>query len=125
MRFLADENLERLIVERLQGLGHDVATIPADAAGNPDSAVLDRAVSEQRILITNDKDFAELAFLQKKSTPGIILVRLPRSATPEKAERVLEVIQQLSTRLADVFTVIEPEATRRRPFLSIRSTESS
>jgi hypothetical protein len=70
--------------------------------------------------ITNDKDFAELTFLQQKAAAGIVLVRLPRLRTPEKTDRVLEAIEEQGKRLAGVFTVIEEQSIRRRPFLSVR-----
>ena len=42
------------------------------------------ALAEDRILLTNDKDFAELTFLQQKAAAGIVLIRLPRLRGPEK-----------------------------------------
>jgi predicted nuclease of predicted toxin-antitoxin system len=114
MRFLADENLELSIVEELRLAGHDVATVPGEAAGTRDRLVLSRSVDESRILITNDKDFAELVFLQRSLTVGIILVRLPRSGSREKARRVAEVVEEQGHRLRGAMTVIEEDASRRR-----------
>ncbi len=119
MRFMADENLERSIVEGLRRIGHDVLEASTETHGAPDPAVLERSVAEGRILITNDKDFAELVFLQRKATAGVILVRLPRLRTRLKTERVLEVVGQQGERLRSVFTVIGANAIRRRPFLYI------
>jgi predicted nuclease of predicted toxin-antitoxin system len=121
MRFLADENLERPIVERLRSLGHDVLMVPADETGSPDTEILARATAEGRVLLTNDKDFAELTFLQRKAATGIVLIRLPRLRTSGKTERVLEVVESQDERLVGVFTVIEADAIRRRPFLSVKS----
>ncbi|HEY0511412.1 MAG TPA: DUF5615 family PIN-like protein [Thermoanaerobaculia bacterium] len=119
MKFLADENLERSIVERLQEGGHDIAAA-SDRAGAPDPEVLSRALAEDRILLTNDKDFAELTFLQQKATAGIVLIRLPRLRGPEKAARVFEAVDGQGERLHGVFTVVEADAIRRRPFLSLK-----
>lgn len=116
MRFLADENLEHPIVEALRGQGHEVATIPGHAAGLSDTKVLARAVEEDRVLVTNDKDFAELAFFQQKAASGIILIRLPRFRSLDKATRVLEVVEEQGERLTGALTVIEEEAMRRRAF---------
>jgi len=125
MKLMADENLERAIVERLREGGHDVATVPPTNAGDLDADLLARSVEEGRILVTNDKDFAELTFLQQKAAAGIVLVRLPRLRTPEKTARVLEAIEEQGQRLAGVFTVIEEQAIRRRPFLSVRRERTS
>jgi len=113
MRFLADENLEAPVVEILRRAGHDVATVPAQA-GIRDPEVLARSVEEHRVLITNDKDFAELAFLQRSASIGIVLVRLPRWKSEEKASRVAEEVKASGDRLKGAMTVIEEEATRRR-----------
>lgn len=119
MRFFADENLERPIIEVLRQQGHDIATVPVEEKGSPDPTVLALSNTEDRVLITNDKDFAELVFLQKQVTAGVILVRLPRFRTIEKVERVLEVVADQGERLFGVFTVIEANAIRRRPFLRV------
>jgi predicted nuclease of predicted toxin-antitoxin system len=123
MRFFADENLESRIIAGLRDRGHDVATVPWEGRGSSDSLVLALSSTEDRIFITNDKDFAELVFLQKQVAAGVILVRLPRFRTVEKVERVLEVIDGQGERLVGVFTVIEAQAIRRRPFLSLRGPE--
>jgi predicted nuclease of predicted toxin-antitoxin system len=68
MRFTADENLERSITEGLRDMGHDVLEASIEDPGASDPVVLERSRAEGRILITNDKDFAELAFLQRQAT---------------------------------------------------------
>ncbi len=124
MRFTADENLERSIVEGLREMGHDVFEASVESPRAPDPLVLERSAREDRILITNDKDFAELAFLQRKATAGIVLVRLPKLRTRQKTKRVLEVIDQQGERLRNVFTVVEAHAIRKRPFLFIERHSS-
>jgi predicted nuclease of predicted toxin-antitoxin system len=91
--------------------------------GSPDPIVLALSSTQGRIFITNDKDFAELVFLQRQIAAGVILVRLPRFRTSEKVERVLEVIVDQGERLLGVFTVIEANAIRRRPFLKVHGAE--
>lgn len=61
MRFLADENFPAAAVAGLASAGHDVAWIRTAAPGAADGDVLARAVREERILLTFDKDFGELA----------------------------------------------------------------
>ena len=122
MKFLADENVERSVVEILRQAGHDVATLPAAAAGLHDGDVLSRSVGEDRILVTNDKDFAELTFLQRKASRGVILIRLPRSVSPEKETRVGEVVEIQGRWLAGAMTVIEKDAIRRRAFPALPPT---
>ncbi|HET9766813.1 MAG TPA: DUF5615 family PIN-like protein [Thermoanaerobaculia bacterium] len=119
MRLFADENLESAVIEILRQRGHDVAMLAPGTTGADDPEVLAVATAEQRLFVTNDKDFAELAFLQRQLTAGIVLVRLPRFHSDAKARRVAEVIDEQAERLLGVFTVIEAAAIRRRPFLSL------
>jgi hypothetical protein len=62
MRFLANENFPLDAVEALRRQGHDVVWVRTDVPGSSDRAVLKRAKAEGRVLLTFDKDFAELAF---------------------------------------------------------------
>ena len=60
MRFLADENFPGPAIAVLSAAGHDVAWVRMTAPGATDSAV-EWAAREERILLTFDKDFGELA----------------------------------------------------------------
>jgi predicted nuclease of predicted toxin-antitoxin system len=62
MRVCANENIPEDCVSRLRQSGHDVLWIREVAPGSSDPDVLSRALAEERLLITFDKDFGELAF---------------------------------------------------------------
>lgn len=76
MNFLADEGVDRQIVERLRQIGHQVLYIAEMEPGISDDEVLERANDNEALLITLDKDFGELVFRQAKVNAGVILVRL-------------------------------------------------
>jgi predicted nuclease of predicted toxin-antitoxin system len=61
MRFLANENVPRLIVAALQTMGHDIAWVRTAAPGTADRDVLAWAVRDQRVLLALDKDFGDSA----------------------------------------------------------------
>lgn len=85
MRLLADENFPKPIVEALRAEDHDVLWARTDLAGTSDIALLDRAESEARIVMTLDKDFWQIA-VQRRSPlelSGVVLLRV-HPATPEK-----------------------------------------
>jgi len=66
MKFLLDENVEFRIATFLTQEGHDVTAIAYDYPyALSDVQVLSIAASENRILITNDRDFGELIYRQK------------------------------------------------------------
>jgi len=115
MRFLADENLELPIIRALRDKGHTVVLVES---GTSDEEVLRRALEEKCILLTNDKDFADLTFLQQRASAGIILLRLARLRSPDKAREVVSAVDDLGDRLLGGMAVIEADVTRVRPLPS-------
>ena len=69
MRFLADENVSRLVIERLRADGFEVISIGESRSGATDKDVLAAADAEGCILITEDRDFGELAHVPAKWVP--------------------------------------------------------
>jgi antitoxin FitA len=80
MNFLADESCAGPVVRTLREAGHDVAVIAEVARGATDEQVLERALNEKRVLITEDRDFGELVYARGRSSAGVILVRFDRGA---------------------------------------------
>ena len=115
MKFLADENVERAIVALLRSEGHDVLYVAEQVTGIDDDAVLAEANAEDRILITNDKDFGELVFLSGRATAGILLLRLGRERTADKLVSLRRLFAQHTDSLRDHFTVVGVNRIRRRP----------
>jgi predicted nuclease of predicted toxin-antitoxin system len=62
MRFLADESCDGAVVRAMREAGHDVTSVRDTMRGASDRSVLDAALSERRLLLTEDKDFGELVF---------------------------------------------------------------
>ena len=62
MRLLANENFPGPAVDALRAAGHDVLWARLDMPGADDPTILGRAQHEQRIVLTFDKDFGDLAF---------------------------------------------------------------
>jgi predicted nuclease of predicted toxin-antitoxin system len=83
MRLLADENFPKSIIDALRADGHDILWARTDCAGWRDTALLDLAESEARIVLTLDKDFWHIAV--QRRTPleqsGVVLFRV-HPATP-------------------------------------------
>jgi predicted nuclease of predicted toxin-antitoxin system len=87
VKFLADVNVEKAIVDLIAGCGYDIKWIPDYDCQMRDEDLLELANHEKRTLITNDKDFGELVFLQKRLSTGIILLRLKGWQAQDKAGR--------------------------------------
>jgi predicted nuclease of predicted toxin-antitoxin system len=97
IRFLADENVSRLVIERLRAAGFDVGSIRETRSGATDQDILDAADSEQRALVTEDRDFGELVIRQRLRVRGIILPELDRMSNAAEAELVAEIVAPTRT----------------------------
>jgi predicted nuclease of predicted toxin-antitoxin system len=117
MKFLLDESVELRLSLSLKAQDHDVKTIGTDYSNSlEDAEVLKIARSEQRILITNDKDFGELVFHSHHAHAGVILLRLKGVPFRVKQERLVEVIATYKSAL-DHFLIVTLFTVRIRKSL--------
>jgi hypothetical protein len=115
MRFLANENFPGAAVTALQTAGHDVVWVRVAGPGISDSDVLAWAVRENRILLTFDKDFGELARGSRSpATCGVVLFRVPLPKPHEVGWRLADLITARDD-WAGYFSVVEPGRIRMRP----------
>ena len=116
MNLLADEGVERQIVERLRRDGHAVLYIAEMEPSIPDGVVLERANGVTALLVTTDKDFGELVFREGLlSSGGVVLIRLAGLSAERKAEIVAQAFAERGSEFAHAFTVISPGRIRIRP----------
>jgi len=94
MNLLVNENIPASVVQALRARGHDVLAVKETLRGADDPTVLARAQAELRLVITQDKDFGELAFRQSLPAEcGIILFRLSGDDPVADIARMIEVIE--------------------------------
>ena len=116
MRILLDENIPGDVAARLSSCGHDVAWIRIDSPGTSDEAILARAVSDQRLLITCDKDFGELVFRRGLAAScGVVLFRIAASSSEALAEKIAEVLNSREDWIGQ-FSVVDDRRIRMTPF---------
>src|SRR5690348_5368985 len=92
MILLADENVQRTVVESLRQRGYDVRHIRELTPGVSDDEVLSMATRDSAILLTYDRDFGELVFRQRQVATGVILVRFADLPPERIAELVAATI---------------------------------
>jgi predicted nuclease of predicted toxin-antitoxin system len=114
MNLLADESVDRPIVDRLRHDHHRVWYVAEMEPGIADDIVLELANREGAVLLTADKDFGELVFRQYRLTSGVVLLRLAGLSPTRKAQIVLSGIKKHMTELMQAFTVMTPGAIRIR-----------
>lgn len=114
---MADESCAGPVIRALRAAGHDVLAIAEVAAGIADDKVIERALAEERVLLTEDRDFGELVYARRQSAAGVVFIKFPSRARGAKPAAVVEAVAKLDVRLRDGFTVIEPGRVRvgRRP----------
>jgi predicted nuclease of predicted toxin-antitoxin system len=76
VNFLADECCDAFLVDGLRGDGHDVLYVKESAPGTDDHTVLQMAADQERVLLTEDKDFGELVVRLKLPAYGIVFLRM-------------------------------------------------
>jgi predicted nuclease of predicted toxin-antitoxin system len=115
IKFLADVNIEKPIVEFLKNSGYDITWIPDYDPSMSDQELLNMAVKEDRILLTNDKDFGYFIFLQKKRLNGIILFRIKGQKTEDKLNNLRELLDKYDDKISKYFIVITEKKIRFTP----------
>ena len=115
MNLLADEGVDRPIVERLRQDGHYLLYVAEMEPGIDDETVLTRANQHQAILLTADKDFGELVFRMDRIHQGVILLRLDGLQPTSKACLVATILLSHGNQMLNAFTVITPGQVRIRP----------
>jgi len=117
VNFLADESVDRQIVERLRVEGHSVWDVADTDPGISNGDVVGLANQNNSILLTADKDFGELVFHQRLVNQGVILIRLGGLSPTHKAGIVASAIRNHLSELPRTFSVITSSAIRirRRP----------
>ena len=114
MRILADEGVDRPIVERLRQSSYQVWYVAEMEPGISDELVLELANRKRAVLLTADRDFGELVFRQGRMTRGVILIRLAGISPHHKAEIVDSALTAHGGKMEKAFTVITPGAVRIR-----------
>ncbi|MBI5629050.1 MAG: DUF5615 family PIN-like protein [Candidatus Rokubacteria bacterium] len=114
MNLVADEGVDRAVVERLRHDGHEVVYVAELSPSVTDEEVLRQANARRAVLLTADKDFGELVFRQGLVHSGVVLIRLAGLANATKAEIVAEVCRDRTAELVGAFSVVSPGQVRIR-----------
>lgn len=111
MRFLVDECTGKKFANLLGKKGYDVLFVGDITHSASDEEIIRKAEEDDRILITDDKDFGELVFRLGKPAKGVILLRI--GVNPEKRLRAL--IKLLKKyKLKGKFIVLKEDSVRIR-----------
>lgn len=112
LRFLADESCDFAVVRALRAAGYDVIAITEQAAGTPDREVIQLALDEERVLLTEDKDFGQLVFAAFAGSRGVMLIRFPSESRSQLPATVVRVVENYSAQLSRAYITLSPGRVR-------------
>lgn len=96
------------MVRGLRSAGFEVLSVSEYTAQSINRDLIDQAYREQRILITEDKDFGWLVFVSQARSAGVILIRYPGNARSRLAPDVISLVQERGAEMAGAFVVMQP-----------------
>ncbi len=114
MNILADECCPAYLVEALREDGHNVEYIAETAPSTADSDVLETSLDQQRFLLTEDRDFCELIFLNNRPAYAVVLLRIHPLKRVERINRARDVFRSLPSELVGKMTTVTLTNTRSR-----------
>jgi predicted nuclease of predicted toxin-antitoxin system len=112
LKFIVDESTGDSTAKWLKISGFEVYSVYTENRGADDEWILEKAVKENYIVITNDKDFGELVFNRGKGHSGVIFLRLQKESNENKIETVRKVLERCSEKLSDSFIVASEDFVR-------------
>ena len=122
MKFLIDENVGESVTRFLVENGYDIVRAK-DLSFREDHSLVDYAFNDNRIIITNDKDFGFLIYRQMLPSRGVILFRLSREIPSLKISALEITLTKFSYKLLDHFTVISDDKIRIRSLITFKESK--
>lgn len=116
MKFFADQDIYLVTINYLKSLGYDI--LKASDVGLQralDEEILRYAYEHQRVLITRDKGFGALVFLNYQKHSGVILLRIKPHTIDAVHQELADFLEEhAGFDLQEYFVVIEPGMYRIR-----------
>ena len=118
MKFLLDQDVYGLTARFLASSNFDIVSVSQLGLSRaPDKEVLGTAQSQGRILITRDRDYGNLVFVQSLGA-GVIYLRILPSTANAVHQELMRVIEKYSAKeLSGAFVVVEANGHRFRKIL--------
>jgi predicted nuclease of predicted toxin-antitoxin system len=112
MRFIVDECTGPAVAQWLREQEHDVFSVYEEGRGLDDDEIVRQAFAENRILITNDKDFGEKVYRQGWPHRGVVLLRLDDEQGGIKIDALRRLLVEYADQLADHYVVVTETRVR-------------
>lgn len=114
MRFLADMGVSMRVVEWLRSSGHDAIHLRDEGLQKlPNGEIFQKAIREQRIVLTFDLDFGEIVAGSGGAGVSVILFRLRNTRADFLIQRLKSVLEQSTQNLAAGAVVLVEDGRHR------------
>jgi predicted nuclease of predicted toxin-antitoxin system len=110
--------LSKKVEEYLQEQGYDAKAVRAIDIRMSDHAIIRLAASEDRMVITMDKDFGELVYHSGLKHCGVLLLRLEGATGSEKLKVVSNILKKHSEQIKNHFCVYQNNRFRIRKIMA-------
>ena len=112
--FLADECFSGPLVRAMKTASFEVSRSADTTPAATDEQVLALAFAQNRVLLTEDNDFADLVVRLRLPTHGVVRVALKSLSKSEQTVRFLKALTDLGDKVRGAMVTIEPTRTRVR-----------
>ena len=126
MRFLADMCVDVRVVGWLREQGHDAVHLRDEGLHRmPNGEIFEKGITEDRVILTFDLDFAEIAALTGGEKTSVILFRLKNTRTPNVINHLSKILEDSAKDLERGAVVVVEEFRHRVRYLPIGETADS
>ncbi len=117
MRFLLDMGVDVRVGTWLREHGHEPVHLRDQGLQRlPNGEIFTKAISENRVILTFDLDFGEIAALARGRRASVVVFRLHNTRTAHVLERLASVLPDCSSILEKgAIVVVEEDRHRVRP----------
>ncbi|MFN0203080.1 MAG: DUF5615 family PIN-like protein [Bacteroidia bacterium] len=116
-KLLINENFPMASIKLLKNQGYDVKSILLEFSGITDEEVMQIAITEERLILTFDRDYGELIFKYGfKPSAGVIYLRFKEFSPIFPAEYLITLFETDLYNFDKTFTVIDEQSIRQRKY---------
>jgi len=114
MRFLADMGISQRVCQWLRESGHDIVHLRDEGLQRlPNGRIFHKAIKEDRIVLTFDLDFGEIAAATSGQLTSVLIFRLKNARAENVIARLRHVLGESASDLSRGAIVTVEEARHR------------
>jgi predicted nuclease of predicted toxin-antitoxin system len=114
MRFLCDMGISRKVAAWLRRQGHESSHLGDEGLARlPNGRIFAKAITENRVVLTCDLDFGEIAAMAERPLTSVVIFRLQNTRADHVIERLSAVLEKIGPDL-EHGVIVTVEETRFR-----------